>query len=102
MQLEVPQNVKKFLDLLSQYESVEEELLIKQALKYGVEDLRREFAVKLFAENRLSIGEGAELANLSVGEYMELLASRGIKSKVTLEDYREGLKHAEEMLKGEH
>lgn len=56
---------------------------------------RQEYALKLFAEGRVSISEGAALAKLSVGEYMDLLASRGIKSRVTLEDHKLGLKTAE-------
>ena len=99
MQLEVPREMKQFLKTLSQYEPVEEELMVKQAFKYGLADLRREYALKLFAEGKVSISEGAQLADLAVGEYMDLLANRGIKSKVTLKDYQEGLKNAEALLK---
>lgn len=99
MQIEAPESFKKFVEDLKSYESVEDELLLKQAFNYGLDILRKEYALKLFAESKVSIGEGAELASLSVGEFLELLASRGVKSKVTVEDYQQGLKHAEEMLK---
>ncbi len=59
----------------------------------------RERAVKLFAEGKVSISEGAQLADMAVSEYMDLLASRGIKSKVTLEDHKQGLKTAEAWIK---
>jgi predicted HTH domain antitoxin len=95
VQVEVPEAVKDFVEQLRQYELVEEELLLKQALNYGMAELRKEYALKLFSQGRLSISEGAELAGLSVGEYLELLVSRGIKSQVTLKDYEEGLGHAE-------
>ena len=58
-----------------------------------------ERAVKLFNEGKVSVSEGAELADLSVGEYMDLLTSRGIKSQVTLEDHKQGLKTAESWFK---
>lgn len=51
-------------------------------------------------EDRVSLSEGAKLADLSVGEYMDLLASRGVRSKVTVEEYREGLKSAKTLVKG--
>jgi len=60
---------------------------------------RHVYAVKLFAESKVSISEGAQLVDLSVGEYMDLLSSRGIKSKVTLEDHKAGLKTAEAWFK---
>jgi len=94
MQLQVPKEMKKFLKNLSQYEPVEEELMVKQVFRYGLADLRKEYAVKLFTEGKVSLGEGAQLADLSVGEYMDLLTSRGIKSQVTLEDHQHGLKTA--------
>ncbi|MFO7966399.1 MAG: UPF0175 family protein [Archaeoglobaceae archaeon] len=99
MQIEAPESFKRFIEDLKNYESVEDELLLKQTFNYGLDVLRKEYALKLFAESKLSIGEGAELANLSVREFLELLASRGVKSKITVEDYRQGLKHAEEMLR---
>ncbi len=93
MKVEVPNEVKEFLEKLKDYEPVEDELLFKQAFNYGLDSLRKEYAIKLFSENKVSIGKGAELAKLSIGEYLNLLTSRGIKSKVTIEDYQGGLKH---------
>lgn len=98
-QVEVPRVMREFLESLSRYEPMEEEFLIKQAFKYGLAELRREYAVKLFAEGKVSISEGSQLADLSVGEYLDLLASRGVKSRVTLEDYKQGLKNAQAMFK---
>lgn len=97
MQVEVPNDAQGFLEQLQQYESIENELLLKQLFNYGLESMRREYAVKLFAEGKVSIGEGAMLANLSVGEYLELLTARGVKSKVQLADYQEGLDNARKM-----
>lgn len=99
MQVQVPKQVQEFVIRLQQYEPVEEVLLIKQAFDYGLEELRKEYAIKLFAQGKVSLSEGAGLADLAVGEYMDLLASRGIKSKITLEDYQQGLKHAQQMFK---
>ena len=55
-------------------------------------------AYKLFSEGKTTISESAEIAELSVGEMMELLVDRGIKSKITLKDYEEGLSTAIEGL----
>ncbi len=57
-----------------------------------------ELAVGLFSKGRITVSEAAEMAHLPLGEMMELLSARGVKSKITLEDYEEGLFNAEKAL----
>ncbi len=96
--LEIPENLINSLKKIKKYEPIEESLLIRQALQYGIRDIEKELAVKLFSEGKTTISESAEIAELSVGEMMELLVDRGIKSKITLKDYEEGLSTAIEAL----
>lgn len=96
--MEIPENLMDSLKKIKKYEPIEESLLIRQALQYGIRDIEKELAVKLFSEGKTTISESAEIAELSVGEMMELLADRGIKSKITLKDYEEGLSTAIEVL----
>ena len=69
-----------------------------QKNKCCIQDIEKELAIKLFSEGKTTISESAEIAELSVGEMMELLVDRGIKSKITLKDYEEGLSTAIEGL----
>lgn len=96
--MEIPENLINSLRKIKKYEPVEESLLLRQALEYGIRDVEKELAVKLFSEGKTTISESAEIAQLSVGEMMELLSERGIKSKITLKDYEEGLSSAVEMV----
>ncbi len=96
--MEIPENLIDSLKRIKKYEPIEESLLIRQALQYGIKDIEKELAVKLFSEGKTTISESAEIAQLSVGEMMELLSGRGIKSKITLKDYEEGLPTAIEAL----
>lgn len=96
--LEIPENLMDSLKKIKKYEPIEESLLIRQALQYGIRDIEKELAIKLFSEGKMTISESAEIAQLSVGEMMELLSDRGIKSKITLKDYEEGLSTAIEAL----
>ncbi len=96
--MEIPENLMDSLKKIKKYEPIEESLLIRQALQYGIRDIEKELAIKLFSEGKTTISESAEIAQLSVGEMMELLAGRGIKSKITLKDYEEGLSTAIEAL----
>lgn len=96
--MEIPENLINSLRKIKKYEPVEESLLLRQALEYGIRDVEKELAVKLFSEGKTTISESAEIAQLSVGEMMELLSERGIKSKITLKDYEEGMSSAVEMV----
>ena len=68
-------------------------------MRYGLAEMKKELAIRLFSERRVTISEAARLAEISVGEMMEVLSGRGIKSKITLEDFEEGLENAVELLK---
>lgn len=57
------------------------------------------FAIMQYKEGKISIGRAAEIAGLSIGEMMEILSKLGIKSNIELEDYLEGQKFAEELIK---
>jgi len=98
MYIEIPESLINSLKRIKKYVPVEESLLIRQALEFGIKNIEKELAIKLFSEGKTTISESAEVAEISVGEMMELLSNRGIKSKITLNDYETGKSTAEKML----
>jgi predicted HTH domain antitoxin len=50
-------------------------------------------AVERYKKGDASLGKAAELAGLSVGQMMSLLAEFGVESRIEKDDYLEGLKH---------
>ncbi len=72
--MEIPENLMDSLKKIKKYEPIEESLLIRQALQYGIRDIQKELAIKLFSEGKTTISESAGIAQLSVGEMMELLS----------------------------
>ncbi|HLB70228.1 MAG TPA: UPF0175 family protein [Candidatus Methanoperedens sp.] len=98
LKMEVPESLIDSLKRIRKYEPIEESLLLRQALEYGIRDIEKELAIKLFSEGKTTISESAEIAQLSIGEMIELLSSRGVKSKITLKDYKEGLSSALELV----
>ena len=55
------------------------------------EELRRELAVSLFQQGKLSFGKARELAGMTVWAFQQLLGSRGIPVHYGIEDYEEDL-----------
>ena len=61
------------------------------------EELKRELAVLLFQQARLSFGKARELAGMTVWTFQHLLASRDIPVHYELEDYEEDLTTLKEL-----
>ncbi len=55
------------------------------------QELRRELAISLFQQGRLSFGKARETASMTVWAFQQLLGSRGISIHYGLEDYEEDL-----------
>jgi predicted HTH domain antitoxin len=96
--IDIPETLIKSIRKIRSYEPIEESILIRQAIEYGIRDIEKELAIKLFSERKTTLSESADIAQLSTGEMMELLAEREIRSKTTLKDYEEGLASVVEML----
>jgi predicted HTH domain antitoxin len=60
---------------------------IIHATRMTPEELRRELAIYLFQQGKLSFGKAREMAGLTVWTFQQLLGSRGILVHYDLEDY---------------
>jgi predicted HTH domain antitoxin len=50
-------------------------------------------AVERYKKGDVSLGKAAQLAGLSVGQMMTLLAEFGVESRIEKDDYLQGLKN---------
>ncbi len=55
------------------------------------EDLRRELAIHLFQQGKLSFGKAREMAGMNAWAFQQLLGSREIPVHYGPDDYKEGL-----------
>ncbi|MBK5191555.1 MAG: UPF0175 family protein [Methanosarcinales archaeon] len=58
---------------------------------------RMMFALRRYEEGKLSLGKAAEIAGMSLSEFMDLLSEFGIKSRISYEDYLEGFDNLKEV-----
>jgi len=73
--------------------------VVKVEKKYASKELRKLVALELYRENLVSLGKAAEIAGMSVNEFMEFSAKRSVPLHYTLEDLKEDLKWAKEIRK---
>jgi predicted HTH domain antitoxin len=62
---------------------------VLHASRMTSDELKRELAVALFQQGRISFGKAREVAGMTVSALQQLLGSRGICVHYDVEDYRE-------------
>lgn len=67
------------------------------ATRMTPDELRRELAVHLFQQGKLSFGKAREMAGIDVWAFQQLLGSRGIDVHYDLQDYEEDLAALKEL-----
>ena len=70
---------------------------IIHATRMTPQELRRELAVYLFQQGKLSFGKAREMAAMTVWSFQQLLGSREIPIHYTIEDYDEDLSSLREL-----
>ncbi len=71
--------------------SIEVPREVLHATRMTVEELRRELALYLFQQGKLSFGKARETAEMSAWDFQQLLGSRGIPVHYDLREYAEDL-----------
>ncbi len=62
---------------------------VLRASRLTEDELRRELALHLFEEEKLSFGKARELAQMSVWDFQQFLGSRGIPVHYDVEAYED-------------
>ncbi len=70
---------------------------ILDSARLTIDDLKKELAVSLYAHGRLSIGKAHELAEMSLWEFRQLLAFRGISPHYDMADLEEDVSTLHEL-----
>ena len=83
-----PENYKFLTEITKQERSD-----LSKAVRDLVTRGRVLLAVEKYKKGDASLGKAAQVAGLSVGQMMTLLAEFGVESRIDTDDYREGLKN---------
>jgi predicted HTH domain antitoxin len=54
-------------------------------------------AIRRYEEGKYSLGKAAEIAGVSLSEFMDMLSEFGIKSRISYEDYLKGFENLREV-----
>ena len=70
---------------------------VLDAAQMNTHDLRRELALALYAQNRLSLGKARELAGLSLWEFRQWLGLRHIEAHYDADDLQDDIETLSEL-----
>ena len=87
---------KEDLEFLNKF-SREENCSKGGALRELISNGRIMIAIKLYKENKISIGKASDIAGTSMSEMMDILPKFGLNSNLTLEDFKESLRTAKKL-----
>lgn len=88
MSIRFPPLELELIEEMASAEKIDKSTAVRELVEMG----RVYFAISRYKEGKISIEKAAEIANLSLSEMIDLLASLGIKSKIEMEDYVAGAK----------
>ncbi len=86
---------KEIYDIINkaaQEENLDRTSTIKILIQEGWRGLRLKKALNQYEKGLISADKAAKISGISVSEMMTAIASQGIKSEETLEEYRKGVK----------
>lgn len=80
-------------------EQAKEQAMDKSSVLRNLVDLGRLFlAIKSYESGKVSIGKAAQIGDVSISEFIDVLAELGIKTTVTLDDIQEGYQNLKAVL----
>lgn len=87
------------VDEISSWDESERSETIRRLLRKAINLRKLDYAVKLYQENKASIGKAAEIANISIWELQDYIQQLGIQHKSDMNDLQEDIKTLEKILK---
>ena len=87
----IEEEIYDLINKIAEEENLDKTSAIKILIKEGWKGLRLKKALNQYEKGLISVDKAADLAGFTVNEIMKIIASYGIKSEETIEEYRKGV-----------
>lgn len=82
----VPEDVYEAIEAIREDEQTDRSTAIKRLLERGIEDWRLDAAVSRYQGGTVSLGRAAEVADVSVWRFLDVLDDRAVEVNYAAED----------------
>lgn len=90
----IPEDIEKELAWYAKKEQVGRAIALRKILDRGLKEIKREHAIELYAEGKVTLWKAAEIAGLSLWEMLDIVRERRIPVKYTVRDTEKDLEIA--------
>lgn len=90
----VPAEIKKDIEFFAKQEQTDKSTIIRKLLTSAVKQKRIEYALKEYAERKVSLGRAAELARMPISDFMMEAAKHHIPMNYSVESLEKDFKAA--------
>lgn len=82
----IPEEEKKLLEQIGEEEGSPQAEVLRKIIEKGVDEWRREKALRLLRENSVTLRKAAEIAGMSYLEMLEMVSEEDVKSGYDAEE----------------
>lgn|SRR3989338_5025535 len=97
--IRLPKEIERAIDEKTKADMIDKSTAMKQFLMIGIREYKKQKAVELYREEKVSLSGAAETAGVNVHEMIDLLIEAGIRSDYSMEDMRKERKNLEKLMK---
>jgi len=94
MTTRVPEELAKEVERIAEIEALDKSTTLKRLLVKAVQAWKVDYALKLYQEEKISIGKAAEMAGVSIWEIGDILVNRRIPIRMGRGELEEDLRAA--------
>lgn len=95
MAVRIPKKIEKELALIIEKEGVDRSTALRKMLEKGIKEWKKELALKLLGEGKITLWKAAKIAGLTIWEMLDLIEEKRIilpiKADDVIDDIRAGL-----------
>jgi predicted HTH domain antitoxin len=97
--LRLPKDIEAVIEERVKEEKLDKSSVMKQFLMIGIKEYRKQKAIQLYRDGKISLSQAKEMAGVTVYEMIDLLVKAGVKSNYSIEDMEKEKKLFEKLFK---
>jgi len=91
----IPKEIEKEIREVAEREKLDKATVVRTLLQMGIEEWRKQTALELLRDGKVTFGKAAEMAKLSLWEFADLVRQRNVEwVRYTLEEIEKEIKEA--------
>lgn len=88
----IPREIEKELKVIIETEGLDKSTAFRKILEKGLKEWKKELALKLLQEGKVTLWKSAKIAGLSIWEMLDLIEKRGVALPIRAEDVIEDIR----------